>query len=437
VRDFDGRMMSGWGYSESPLVDGDWVLCTPGSRRAMIVALDKMTGREVWRTAVPNLGDNGKEGAGYSSIVVSQGAGVKQYVQLVGRGVIGVRASDGKFLWGYNRVANGTANIPTPICTGDFVFASTGYGTGACLLKLVPSAGGVIAEEQYFLEAGTFQNHHGGMVLVDFRGNLGAGRIEEEKEGIAFIDLSGKPFIPVACPVGVQEVQFLAQLFTTQIAETKLPFFIVLVLNNRIDSFRGGSSRLNPACRFHFPASCAQELRYLSAFLPLQSMALLPAVEKLVRPAFLLLGGCEPEDRVENQIRHDHHQAGDCRTHGRGEGADHLRQIRGIPARGRLERPEGEHQGQRRPQKAQERKQFRQQQAERAIPLQVLHEQNALPPPTAVQADEMGNDQASAQTEDQPVKGIPLYRFPIRLPHRPSPFPVRTGLSATGCPKTK
>jgi outer membrane protein assembly factor BamB len=112
-------------------------------------------------------GERGRDGAGYSSVVVSEGAGVKQYVQLVGRGVMGVRASDGKFLWGYNRVANDTANIPTPLVSGDYVFASSGYGTGAVLLKLAKGRSGTVtATEQYFLGSDDFQNHHGGMVLI-------------------------------------------------------------------------------------------------------------------------------------------------------------------------------------------------------------------------------------------------------------------------------
>lgn len=163
---WDGKMMSGWGYSESPLVDGDLVLCTPGGKKGMIVALDKMTGEEKWASIAPELEGNGKNGAGYSSIVISHACGVKQYVTIVGRGAIGVRASDGKFLWNYNRVANGTANIPTPIVDGDFVFVSTGYGTGAGLLKLVPEGDGVKVEEQYFLPGDKLQNHHGGMVKV-------------------------------------------------------------------------------------------------------------------------------------------------------------------------------------------------------------------------------------------------------------------------------
>jgi outer membrane protein assembly factor BamB len=167
VREWSGQMMSGWGFSESPLVDGEWVLCTPGGPDAMVVALNKLTGEEIWRAKSELKGGAGKEGAAYSSIVVSHAGGVKQYVQLVGRGLIGIRASDGKYLWGYAEIANRTASIPTPLVSGDFIFTSTGYGTGAALLKLVPDGEGIACQEQYFLNADQLQNHHGGMVLVD------------------------------------------------------------------------------------------------------------------------------------------------------------------------------------------------------------------------------------------------------------------------------
>jgi outer membrane protein assembly factor BamB len=164
-RDFGGRMMTIWRFAESPLVDGDRVVVTPGVRDAALVALDKRTGEEIWRAKIPALGEKGKDGAGYSSVVVSNGAGVKQYVQIFGRGAVGVEAATGRYLWGYNRIANDVANIPTPLVDGDHVFVSTGYGTGAALLKLVKSGSGVEAREVYFLPGDTFQNHHGNMVL--------------------------------------------------------------------------------------------------------------------------------------------------------------------------------------------------------------------------------------------------------------------------------
>ncbi len=164
--DFGGQVMSMWKWSESPLVDGERVIVTPGARDAALVALDKATGKELWRAAIPELGPAGRDGAGYSSIVVSNASGVKHYVQLLGRGLVGVRASDGQFLWGYNRVANNVANISTPIVRANWALASTGYQTGTGLVELQKGGEGLQASELYFLGAKTFANHHGGMVLV-------------------------------------------------------------------------------------------------------------------------------------------------------------------------------------------------------------------------------------------------------------------------------
>jgi outer membrane protein assembly factor BamB len=161
-RDFKGRMMSGWGYSESVLVDGDKVIGTPGGDDAALVALDKRTGEVIWKSQV-----RGANGAGYASAVVSEGGGMRQYVQWLGSCLVGVSAKDGKLLWRYERTHNGTANIPTPLVRGDLVFCSTGYGAGSALLRLVPKGdGGVEVKEEYFLRANELQNHHGGLVLI-------------------------------------------------------------------------------------------------------------------------------------------------------------------------------------------------------------------------------------------------------------------------------
>jgi outer membrane protein assembly factor BamB len=164
-KDFGGSMMSGWGYSESPLIDGDRLVCTPGAKDAVIVALNKKTGETIWKSTMPDVGNRGKDGAGYSSIVISNARNVKQYVQLTGRGVISIDAESGKQLWAYNRIANGVANISTPLVKGDSVFCSTGYGTGAALLQVKKEGNRLVAEEKYFLDAKKMQNHHGGMIV--------------------------------------------------------------------------------------------------------------------------------------------------------------------------------------------------------------------------------------------------------------------------------
>src|SRR5262249_15310744 len=120
-RDFGGKM-PGWGYSESPLVDGDKVVVTPGMKSATLAALNKKTGATVWKAHVPQ-GDQ----AQYSSVIVAEVGGQREYVQFLRGGVVGVSAQDGRFLWRYNEPANGTANCSTPIFHDGFVFAASGY----------------------------------------------------------------------------------------------------------------------------------------------------------------------------------------------------------------------------------------------------------------------------------------------------------------------
>ena len=130
-------------------------------------ALNKRTGEDIWKCASPELGEKGADGCGYSSSVVADISGVRQYVQLIGRGEIGVEAATGRFLWGYNAIANTVANITSPVVRGDHVFASTAYNTGSALLKITRNGRVFQAEEVYFINARDFQNHHGGVVLLD------------------------------------------------------------------------------------------------------------------------------------------------------------------------------------------------------------------------------------------------------------------------------
>jgi len=170
--DFGGKIMCmkngtvNWRYSESPLVDGEKLLCTPGAEEAMGVALNKQTGELIWKCAAPNLGVNGADGAGYTSMVAAEIAGVRQYVQFVGRGVFGVDAATGRLLWSYNYPATNVANITTPVVRGDYVFATSAYKAGSGLVKIVRQGQQFRAEEIYALDFKTFANHHGGVVLV-------------------------------------------------------------------------------------------------------------------------------------------------------------------------------------------------------------------------------------------------------------------------------
>ncbi|MBM4003755.1 MAG: pyrrolo-quinoline quinone [Planctomycetes bacterium] len=158
--EFEGRKGDPWGYSESVLVDGDRLICTPGGEKNTMVALDKKTGATLWTADRAN-----DRGAGHASAVIATVGKDRVYVQVTASGPMGVRASDGKLLWFYD-IEKTTAVIPTPIVRDDLVFFSVGYGRGGALLKQVPSAdGGVKIEEIYGLNT-ELNNKHGGVILI-------------------------------------------------------------------------------------------------------------------------------------------------------------------------------------------------------------------------------------------------------------------------------
>ncbi len=142
--DFGGEFGE-WAYSESPLIDGDKLVCTPGGKEATLVALNKQTGDVIWKAPVP-----GGDEAAYASVVIANADGKKQYVQFLQNGLVGVDAETGEFLWRYERTAQGSpANIPTPIAQDDYVYSASGRGGGG-LVQIVSSGGKFDAKEIYF-----------------------------------------------------------------------------------------------------------------------------------------------------------------------------------------------------------------------------------------------------------------------------------------------
>ncbi|MEL6107741.1 MAG: PQQ-binding-like beta-propeller repeat protein [Planctomycetota bacterium] len=153
-----------WAYAESPLIDGDKLICTPGGVQATMMALRKTNGSVVWKGSAAQLGAE-YAGAGYSSPVVATIAGTRQYITFIHGGVVSFSAAAGRPLWHYDSPANGTANCSTPVVDGDLVFAASGYGTGGGQARISGRGNNWSVNETYF--ESKFQNHHGGYVLVD------------------------------------------------------------------------------------------------------------------------------------------------------------------------------------------------------------------------------------------------------------------------------
>jgi glucose dehydrogenase len=146
-----------WGFAESPLVDGDAVMVTPGGPDGAVVALDKKSGKLLWRTK------DFTDRAHYASLIAAEIGGVKQYIQLTAENVAGIGAKDGKLLWKAPR-KGATAVIPTPVVRDNFVYVTSGYGIGCNLFKISHEGDVFTAAEVYSNKL--MQNHHGGVVRI-------------------------------------------------------------------------------------------------------------------------------------------------------------------------------------------------------------------------------------------------------------------------------
>jgi outer membrane protein assembly factor BamB len=162
--DFGGQAGS-WAYAESPLVDGDALICTPGGKEATMIALKKKTGDVIWKAPLPAKDTS----AGYASPVIGEVGKVKQYIQFLGSGVVGVEAKSGKLLW-RNTDTMGIADIVTPLFHDGYVFTAAAFAGGAVVkltaendkitpqlvykdAKLAISLGGVVRVGDYLYGA--------------------------------------------------------------------------------------------------------------------------------------------------------------------------------------------------------------------------------------------------------------------------------------------
>jgi outer membrane protein assembly factor BamB len=158
--DFGGKPGE-WAYAESPLIDGDVLVCTPGGAEATIIALSKTRGDVIWKSAVP-----GGDAAGYASAIAINVSGDEQYVQFLGKGLVGVDAETGKFLWRYDRTAKGSpANMFTPVAADGHVYSGAPRSGGA-LVKVASATEGKYDAQQVYFDI-KLPTAIGGSVLLD------------------------------------------------------------------------------------------------------------------------------------------------------------------------------------------------------------------------------------------------------------------------------
>ena len=157
LRRFRGRNIR-WGLSESLLIDGNHVICTPGGEDAGIVALDKATGRTVWVCRETH------NKPGYCSPIAFEYGGARQIATLMARSAVGIDARTGRLLWQIRHIAKFDENIGKGVYHDGALFFST-RTSGSVLLKLKVVDGKIGVEVAW--RSREMDNHHGGVVLLD------------------------------------------------------------------------------------------------------------------------------------------------------------------------------------------------------------------------------------------------------------------------------
>jgi glucose dehydrogenase len=149
-----------WAYTESPLIDGDVLLCSPGGSEATVVALNKSDGSAIWKSPIPEADD-----ASFSSPVKATIDGIDQYVLFLSKGVVGLESKTGRVLWRYTNTSDKDANVQTPVVSAPYVYTAASR-VGGGLVRV--SASDTEPEEVYF--GRTLPSGMGGNILID--GNL-------------------------------------------------------------------------------------------------------------------------------------------------------------------------------------------------------------------------------------------------------------------------
>jgi len=146
-----------WGMTESPLVDGDRVFCTPGGPDVLIAALDRQTGKTIWK-----IRGNG-ETSGYCSPCLIVHKGRRLLLTMTADAVVGIDPDAGKLLWRQSHVTEYSVNANTALYADGKIYTVSGYGTGGQLFELTADGMGI----KRLWAQSALDSQMGAAVLVD------------------------------------------------------------------------------------------------------------------------------------------------------------------------------------------------------------------------------------------------------------------------------
>lgn len=156
LEEFEGENIQ-WALAESPVVEGDLLICSPFGEKGSVVALDKRSGDTIW--AAESVGDK----AGYATPTIAEFAGRRIVLTMSAKALVGVELKDGTVLFRHEHITRYDVNALKPRFVDGQVFISSGYGAGSEMVTLVDNGGSITTEQTWTSK--DLDNHHGGVVL--------------------------------------------------------------------------------------------------------------------------------------------------------------------------------------------------------------------------------------------------------------------------------
>jgi outer membrane protein assembly factor BamB len=126
-----------WGFTENILYDGNVLYCTPGGIDASVVALDRNTGKMIWKAK------GADEKSAYCSPMLVKLKDKKVLVTFLEKSICGFDAGKGLLLWKFEHTIRPDVHPNTPIYKDGLLFCTTGYGKGSVMLKLAADGNSV------------------------------------------------------------------------------------------------------------------------------------------------------------------------------------------------------------------------------------------------------------------------------------------------------
>ena len=127
-----------WGYAAHPTIDGKKLITIAGGEGSHIVALDKDTGKELWKAGTQTE-------PGYAPVLITEAGGKRQMIVTGTKSIYSLNPETGEQYWITPFAVDNGCVVMTPVRSGEYLFVG-GYNAKSTVLKLNADKPGVTVE---------------------------------------------------------------------------------------------------------------------------------------------------------------------------------------------------------------------------------------------------------------------------------------------------